>query len=418
LARLFSFKIVDIPNGSKITLREERDKWGDNKQIFEDSGIQPTCLELTFVALSFRRPLAQRARFFSLSAEPEGPLSPLLTELTWWSIIERSAIVSCAFIQDGHTYENPMHNITEAALLPNDEQLAIFLTEEAIPSIGPQNVTDESETISLDQPSEAPVINLAVAFTPKGPYREVTTSTPWVIVFTLNSVKPVPTQQLALDTASAMARAYGAFLSQLDDHLKGGEGYWLRERHMPAEAQYTRFSTITAWGIVRIPSQFDPRILSGFSDIKQWGRVDDVYVQPWAESTHEVVIHFHRVGANGDSKDSQRVITRGLRFDEIFDLNAARDEQVERPASFFRDLLAFLHSRLKSKFGGMYTLEDNVFYITSGGMGDSFDLPETWWPLINSGHVRGTSDAILAKAVDRVYIHNSEEEDVKEIFGK
>lgn len=126
LDRLFSIEIASVPNGLKIRLREERDKWGDNKQMFEEQGIQPTCLELTSVALPFRRPLAQYARFFSLSGEDGAPLPPLLTELTSWSIIERGAC-GCAFIHDGHTYENPSHNITRAALLPNDEKLAIAL---------------------------------------------------------------------------------------------------------------------------------------------------------------------------------------------------------------------------------------------------------------------------------------------------
>lgn len=126
LDSLFSFEIASVPNGLKIKAREERDKWGVNKQMFEKWGIQPTCLELTFVALPFRRPLAQYARFFSLSGQDGAPLPPLLTELTWWSIIERVAC-GCAFVHDGRIYENPSRGITRAALLPNDEKLAIAL---------------------------------------------------------------------------------------------------------------------------------------------------------------------------------------------------------------------------------------------------------------------------------------------------
>jgi FRG domain len=126
LDRLLSFEIASVPNGLKIRAREERHKWGVNKQLFEQQRIQPTCIDLTFVVLPFRRPLAQYARFLSLSAEDGAPLPPLLTELTWWSIIERGGC-ACAFIHDGHTYENPSHNITRAALLPDDEELAIAL---------------------------------------------------------------------------------------------------------------------------------------------------------------------------------------------------------------------------------------------------------------------------------------------------
>lgn len=126
LDMLFSFEIVGAPNGLTIKAREERHKWGDNKQMFERWGVHPTSLELTFVALPFRRPLAQYARFFSLKVEDGASLPPLLTELTWWSIIERLAC-GCAFVHDGRTYENLSHNITRAALLPNDEKLAIAL---------------------------------------------------------------------------------------------------------------------------------------------------------------------------------------------------------------------------------------------------------------------------------------------------
>ncbi len=124
---LFSFQIIDVPGGIKIIAREQRDKWGVNKGIFEDFGIEPVAPEITFVALPFRRPLAQHARFFSLCGEDGKPL-PLLTELAWWSILERRSFCH-AFIQDGVTYENPSHNITKAALLPDHETLAAALAK-------------------------------------------------------------------------------------------------------------------------------------------------------------------------------------------------------------------------------------------------------------------------------------------------
>lgn len=127
LADLFSLKTTSIPGGEKMSMTEQRDKWGDNKQMFEEYGVLPTRLELASVELPFRRPQAQHARFLSLAGEDGAPL-PLKTELTWWSIIERWAY-ACAFIQDGHTYENPEHNITAAALWPDTEPLASALAE-------------------------------------------------------------------------------------------------------------------------------------------------------------------------------------------------------------------------------------------------------------------------------------------------
>ena len=122
---LFSLEIASILGGLKTTMTEQRDKWGDNKAMFEEFGVLPTRLEIASVELPFARPQAQQARFFSLAAE-DGRNLPLKTELTWWSIIERRAY-ACAFIHDGHTYENPRHNITTAALLPKDEPLSIAL---------------------------------------------------------------------------------------------------------------------------------------------------------------------------------------------------------------------------------------------------------------------------------------------------
>ena len=125
LAGLFEYEISDVPGGSRIRAREQREAWGDNAKMFEDQGIEPVSPELTFVSLPFRRPIAQHARFFSLSAG-DGAQLGLMTELTWWSIIERTA-AGCAFIQDGQVYENASHNITLDSLLPTDEALATAL---------------------------------------------------------------------------------------------------------------------------------------------------------------------------------------------------------------------------------------------------------------------------------------------------
>jgi hypothetical protein len=122
LADLFSIKTTSIPGGEKMTLTERRDEWGDNKAMFEKFGALPTRLEFDSVQLPFQRPQAQHARFVSLAGEDGGPLPPK-TELTWWSIIERRGY-PCAFIQDGCTYENPDHNVTGAALWPENEPLA------------------------------------------------------------------------------------------------------------------------------------------------------------------------------------------------------------------------------------------------------------------------------------------------------
>lgn len=126
LAGLFEYEVSDVPGGSRIKAREQREAWGVNAQMFEEQGIDPVSPELTFVSLPFRRPIAQHARFFSLTGGDGTPL-PLMTELTWWSIIERTA-AGCAFIQDGEVYENPSHNITLEAVLPTNESLATALS--------------------------------------------------------------------------------------------------------------------------------------------------------------------------------------------------------------------------------------------------------------------------------------------------
>jgi len=125
VGELFVLKTSTVPGGEKTLLTEERGRWGDNKQMFEDYGILPSRLEIASVELPFDRPRAQHARFFSITGE-QGSALPLKTELTWWSIIERQAYM-CAFIQDGRQYENESHNITASALLPEHEPLAVTL---------------------------------------------------------------------------------------------------------------------------------------------------------------------------------------------------------------------------------------------------------------------------------------------------
>jgi hypothetical protein len=118
LTSLFSLKISSVPGGLKTTLNEKSESWGVNKKFLSDFGVIPTQLEFCSVQLPFKRPQAQKARFLSLSGQ-EGATLPPLTELTWWSIIERRAYAA-AFIQDGKTYEHPDHNITSDALLFED----------------------------------------------------------------------------------------------------------------------------------------------------------------------------------------------------------------------------------------------------------------------------------------------------------
>ena len=124
-SELFSIDIASVPGGLKINLRELKEQWGDNKAMFEEFGIAPTSIELHSVELPFRRPQAQRARFLSLGGAG-GVNLPAFSELAWWSIIERRSY-ACAFLHDGVRYENPAHNISRAALLPSDEDLAIAL---------------------------------------------------------------------------------------------------------------------------------------------------------------------------------------------------------------------------------------------------------------------------------------------------
>jgi hypothetical protein len=122
---IFSIEVGSVPGGIAMRLKETREGWGANKKMFEDYGVAPTAMELRSVELPFRRPQAQRARFLSLSGEGGSQL-PTLSELTWWSIIERRAYM-CAFLHDGSKYENPGHNISAATLLPSDEPLAATL---------------------------------------------------------------------------------------------------------------------------------------------------------------------------------------------------------------------------------------------------------------------------------------------------
>jgi hypothetical protein len=212
-------------------------------------------------------------------------------------------------------------------------------------------------------------------------------------------------------------------LREIDGRLKAHGGAWLYLPRAEGEVGYNRFtesymSHVKLRAIVRVPEGFSTDELPALKHIGQWGRIDGIHVRPWQKAQHEVVIHFFRGG--GKLEDSQRVITERLGFDQMFDVSAGLSGQPGQPAPFFRDLLPFLHERLKASFGGSYTLEDPSppapFYITSGGLGDNFYLPEPWQALINSPHARSRSDAELGAAVNRVYIDNRTDENAAAIF--
>lgn len=257
-----------------------------------------------------------------------------------------------------------------------------------------------------------------------GPYREVA-GEPAALTLAIKSVEFRPDREAAITTGKEIAASYSALLGQIDRRLRDHGGYWVNVVHSPVDVSYNRFTgqysaSIELRAVVRAPRSFVFGTLEALTAIRKWGRVDDVYLRPWNDARHEVVIHFFRSDTPGASKDSQRVITNALRFDQIFDLAAARAGHPNQAAGFFRDLLPFLHARLKSAFGGAYTLTNDSppspFYITSGGLGENFYLPADWQPLIESAHARAVSDADLGAAVNRVYIDNAREQNVAAIF--
>jgi hypothetical protein len=275
-------------------------------------------------------------------------------------------------------------------------------------------------------PRAASGVRLPLAFAPKGPYREVA-GDPGVLTIAIGTYKHQPTMEQATELGRQIAEAYTSLFAQIDTHLRAQGGYWIAGPPSDVEVDYNMFSrdymaTVQWRAIARVPGGFKPETLPALQRIRTWGRAEDVRVRRWDDARHDVVIHFFRRATPGANKDSQRVITNGLRFDQIYDLAAAASGRPNEPAPFFRDLLPFLHGRLKAAFGGAYTLQHDhppaPFYITSTGIGDNFYLPAAWHGLIDSTHARATPDHVLAAAVRRVFIDNSREQDVAAIFGR
>lgn len=266
---------------------------------------------------------------------------------------------------------------------------------------------------------------LPVRFRPDGSYREPS-GTAQALTMALTTIDGFPSHSAALDTGRQMAQAYSALFAQITEHMRQHGGYWVHAWHSDVEVDYNRFTrahmaSIKLRAIARVSGAFDPQTVPALRAIAQWSRLDDVRVRPWPKARHEVVIHMFRRDTPGANRESQRVLTSRLRFDQIFDLDAAREGRPNEPAAFFRDLLPFLHERLQARFGLRYTLQDDhppsPFYIVSAGLGDNFYLPAAWHPLLDSTHRRARSDRELAGAVDRVYINNSTQQDVEAIFG-
>lgn len=119
LARLLSVAVGKTPGGWKVSLAEQREQWGVNKEILEKLHLPAVKLSLFDVDLPLPRPTAQKARFITLEGGDGNPLSTDV-ELIWWSLLERWAYPT-AFIHGGAIYENPGKKVTGSALLPEDD---------------------------------------------------------------------------------------------------------------------------------------------------------------------------------------------------------------------------------------------------------------------------------------------------------
>jgi hypothetical protein len=287
----------------------------------------------------------------------------------------------------------------------------------------PATKDEKSIQVDLFGAKREPPIDIPLAFAVRGPYREVEGEAVAAVIF-LQSIEFMATRDRALDVANEMRDAYDAFLSEVDGYLKEHGGYWLHEVHQPVRQSFNTFgrqyqAIADVHAMVRAPRGFDPRKLRTFAPMLRWGRLDDVRAEPWDTSKRGAVIHFFRPGTKQSIKDSQRVLTRGLRPEETFDLARAREGHPNEPAAAFRDLLSYLKERLQAKFGGEFTLVDPsapspVFYLSAE---HDFALPPAWAALAGSIAPRTTSDAELRNMISTVFIDNSDEEDLASIFG-
>jgi hypothetical protein len=285
---------------------------------------------------------------------------------------------------------------------------------------------DGTESLDLDLSSHEASVNLPISFNLVGPYRETDGSNASAFIVSIGSYNTAPTKSLALVEAKRMAETYASFYSQLEAFLHQRGGYWIYEWHSEVETSFNQFvqeymSSMTMRAVLRVPSSFNPAQIPAVKDLRRWGRVDDLNVVPWQQARFPVIIHFFRPGTQGANKDSQRVITHSLLWDQIFDLAASQRGERNSPAQFFADLLPFLRTKLKASFGLDYTLSeegtgDDTFYVSLGSLGENFYLPKTWEAGIYSITPRKTLDSELSKAVDKIWVDNSTQEDISTIL--
>jgi hypothetical protein len=330
-----------------------------------------------------------------------------------------------AFVGRNRMADNPLAEAFEAAA--DQFCMRVLAIENGSLDCAHLPPSPDNDLLPMKETPKQQKTEMVIPFVPKGPYREVA-SPASAFKFALKSYNSAPTKELSLEEAKKMFSVYSEFFSELNGYLRDNGGYWLYETHTPVETRFNNLanrymSSIEAHGIVRVPAEFNQSAIPTLILMQRWGRVDDLYVEPWTESAHVVVILHsfpHMIGA---IKGTQRVLTRPLALDEIFDLTAARGGHPAEPAAFFRDLLPFLGSRLNAKFGHCCIFDEggdgvDLFYILSHKPGgDNFDLPKSWNPLFDSNTRRSTSEADLAASVAHVWIDKVAEEDPVAIFG-
>lgn len=222
---------------------------------------------------------------------------------------------------------------------------------------------------------------------------------PVVAVMSYTTLSPAASEEAARATGLQLAHKLTAFLGVLDQRLEETGGYivWLDAEPVTSKQDILSggFEVDAKLSLVlRASPGFDPSALVEWKALPDHGRPEnELTVVPWAQLAGRTIMQFYRTADHQEDAPAERIVTRDMRIDELFDLDAARSGRPNAIAPAFHALLCYARARLDALHHEPYELRatapgNGAFYFNASVQplppAWESNFPASWAPLANT----------------------------------
>lgn len=245
---------------------------------------------------------------------------------------------------------------------------------------------------------------LPIKYQPVSGYREVSGDAA-ALTITLGTGIIEDSLKKAAKESEKVVQKYASILSQIDQQLLSEGGYWISRWHPSVVVGWNGWGRAYIAGVrlhavVRVPANFSLKKVPALTTVWKMNHKEGVKLVPWNDARSVVGVKFTESSLEHYAPD-HFVYAENLPFDKIFDLEKARAGDWNHPASFFQDLLSYMHETVQKNTGKALVLEPDNFgksspiWIDSMTTEDDHHMPKSWMSM-NMQLQRTHSDSELS----------------------